>query len=161
VAEKHGLTLAMPSDKDRTYEIYLEIIQGRLGPLPGAREFIADCRRRGLKLAVATSADHVKMAGNLREIGIPPESFDACVTGSDVERKKPHPDIFLAAADRLGVAAGRSIVVEDAPNGVQAAKAAGARCLGLTTSFSGQVLTEAGADWLAADLSAVPADVLG
>ena len=70
------------------------------------------------------------------------------------------PDIFLAAAERLGVAAARSLVVEDAPNGVQAAKAAGARCLGLTTSFAGEVLSGAGADWLAPDLSNVPAQVL-
>ncbi len=97
-AEKHGVKLAMPADKDLTYKIYLEIIKGRLTPLPGAKQFIAACRQRGLKLAVASSADMVKVAGNLGEVGMPPSMFDACITGSDVERKKPDPQVFLTAA---------------------------------------------------------------
>lgn len=153
VAEKHGVQLDMPSDKQRTYEIYLEIIRGRLAPLDGAREFIAACRRHGLKLAVATSADRVKLSGNLREIGLPPERFDACVTGSEVSRKKPAPDIFLTAAAALGLEARRCLVVEDAPNGVGAAKAAGASCLALTTSFAADELRQAGADWIADTLA--------
>jgi len=161
VAEKHGVTLDLERDKARTYEIYLEIIRGRLQPLPGAGEFIDQCRRRGLKLAVATSADEVKLRGNLRQIGLPEEAFDATVNGLQVERKKPHPDIFLIAAGKLGVPARRCLVVEDAPNGVAAAKAAGAACLALTTSFAGNVLREAGADFLAPDLSHVPPEVLG
>jgi sugar-phosphatase len=99
------------------------------------------------------------MAGNLREIGVPEETFDAIVTGSDVERKKPHPDAFLLAADRLDLPADRCLVVEDAPNGCQAAIAAGAKCLGLTTSFDAATLTDAGAHWVAPHLGEVPADV--
>jgi HAD superfamily hydrolase (TIGR01509 family) len=161
VAEKYGVKLAMPADKTRTYDIYLDIIKGRLGPLPGAVDFIADCRRRGLRLAVATSADAVKMEGNLRQIGVPPTHFDAVVTGSDIERKKPHPDIFLLAARRLGLDPGRCLVIEDAPNGVRAGKAAGSKCLGLTTSFDERTLRESGADWTAPDLAHVPVEVLG
>ena len=157
--EKHGLTMDLPRDKARTYELYLEVIRGRLPPLPGVLEFIAECRRRDVKCAVATAADHVKMAGNLREIGVPEETFDAIVTGSDVERKKPHPDAFLLAAERLNLSADRCLVVEDAPNGCQAARAAGAMCLGLTTSFDADTLTNAGAHWIAPHLGGVPADV--
>jgi len=159
VAEKHGVTLDLQRDKARTYAIYMEIIRGRLGPLPGAREFIAGCRARGLKLAVATSADRIKMDGNLREIGLPPSTFDVCVNGLDIERKKPHPDIFLLAAERLGLDPARCLVVEDAPNGLQAGKAALCRCLGLTTSFGEEILRSAGADWIAPDLARVPADL--
>src|SRR5262245_2971482 len=72
VAEKYGIKLTMPRDKDRTYAIYLQEIRGRLKPLPGAVEFIHSCRQRGLKIAVATSADHIKLEGNLTQIGIPP-----------------------------------------------------------------------------------------
>ena len=146
VADKHGVTLDLEPDKARTYAIYLEIIRGRLKPLPGVREFIAAARDRGLKLAVATSADRVKMDGNLRELGLPPETFDVCVNGLDVEHKKPHPAIFQLAAERLGLPAARCLVVEDAPNGIRAAKAAGSRCLGLTTSFPADQLRAAGAD---------------
>jgi len=158
-AEKHGIRLDLQRDKARTYQIYLEIIRGRLHPLPGAREFIARCRERGLRLAVATSADRVKMEGNLREIGVPAETFDVCVNGLDIPRKKPNPDIFLLAARRLDLPPDRCLVVEDAPNGVQAAKAAGCRCLGLTTSFTAAVLRQNGADWTAPDLAGVPDEV--
>ena len=153
VAEKHGVRLDMPADKERTYEIYLEIIRGRLQPLGGAREFIAACRARGLKLAVATSADRVKLVGNLEQIQLPVESFDACITGSEVRHKKPDPEIFLAAASRLCLPPPRCMVVEDAPNGIRAARAAGMRCLGLTSSFDAAALKDAGAQTVAPDLA--------
>ena len=162
VAEKYGVTLDLQADKKRTYDIYLEIIRGRLHPLPGAVEFIAACRRRGLKLAVATSADRVKLDGNLKEIGLLAETFDACVNGLEVRHKKPHPEIFLLAAERLGLPAGRCLVVEDAPNGVAAAKAAGAACLAISTSFAPEELLAAGAACAAPDLAHVPSfDELG
>ena len=156
VAEKNGIRLDIERDKARTYAIYLDIIRGRLQPFPGVHEFIGECRRRGLKLAVATSADRVKLDGNLRELVLPPETFDACVTGSEVERKKPFPDLFLTAAQRIGIDPGHCVVVEDAPNGIQAARAAGARCLGLTTSFAAALLVAAGANWIAPDLAHAP-----
>ena len=153
VADKHRVALDPKRDKATTYDIYLEIIKGRLEPLPGAIDFIDDCKRRGMKVAVATSADIVKMNGNLTEIGLPAETFDARVNGLDVEHKKPAPDIFLKAAEQLGLDPARCLVVEDAENGCQAAKAAGAMCLGLTTSFSANALRVAGADWTAPDLT--------
>lgn len=152
-AEKYGLSIDIEEAKARTYAIYDEITRGHLAPLPGVREFISEARGLGLMLAVASSADPVKIAINLREIGIPAETFDAVVSGLDVVHKKPAPDIFLAAADRLGVPPEECVVVEDAVNGVAAARAAGMRCLGLTTSFSAEKL--AGADWIAADLSGI------
>ncbi len=160
VAEKFGIKLTMPRDKQRTYTIYLEIIKGQLQPLPGVREFIAGCRQRGLKLAVATSADRIKMDGNLREIGLPLEKFDACVNGDEIQHKKPAPDIFLLAAKRLGLPAGDCLVIEDAPSGVKAAKTGGFRCLGLMSTFDVATLRQAGADWTTPDLAHVPAGVL-
>ena len=78
-------------------------------------------------------------------------------SGSDaieVERKKPAPDIFLEACARLGLEPAAWLVIEDAVNGVRAAKAAGTRCLALMTSFSAAELSEA--DWIAADLAHAP-----
>ncbi len=149
VAEKYGVRLQPGADKARVYEIYLELIPGRLKPIPGAAEFVRMARTAGFRLAVATSADRVKMEGNLREIRLPPETFDAIVTGEDIEHKKPAPDIFLLAARRLGVSPESCVVVEDALNGVRAAKTAGARCLALATGFSVDDLRAAGADWTA------------
>ena len=155
-AEKYGLTLDIPAAKARTYAIYDEITRGHLEPLSGVRDFIAAARAMGLRLAVASSADRIKIGINLREIGIDPGSFDAIVSGEDVENKKPSPDIFLVAAERLGALPAECIVVEDAVTGVAAAKAAGMRCLALTTSFTPDQL--AGADWIARDLSSVTPD---
>lgn len=153
VAKKYGITLDLKTDKASVYARYLVIIKGRLQPMNGVKEFIVKCRQHGLKLAVATSADLIKMEGNLQEIGLAPETFDACVNGLDVVNKKPDPEIFLTAAAKLNIQATDCIVVEDAPNGIEAAKAAGARCLGLTSSFSETELKDAGADWIAKDLS--------
>lgn len=160
VAEARGVVLDMPRDKVRTYEIYLELIKGRLEPLPGVADFVERCRSLGLRLAVASSADRMKVDGNLRALGLPSGTFDAVVVGEDIIRKKPAPDIFLEAARRLGLEPGICLVIEDAVSGVQAAKAAGSRCLGLTTSFSAEQLTSAGADWTAATLAEPPAEVL-
>ncbi|MBN1809272.1 MAG: HAD-IA family hydrolase [Planctomycetes bacterium] len=158
VAEKYGFAIDIDRDKARTYEIYDDIVKGRLSPLPGAIDFIAGCRSAGLKLAIATSADKRKMLTNLHEINLPPSTFDAVVNGLDVSRRKPHPEIFLTAAQRLGVEGVSCLVVEDAVNGVAAAKAAGARCLAITTSFTPQQL--AGADWFAADLAHAPPECI-
>lgn len=158
-AEKYGRRLNLPADKERTYEIYLEIIKGKLKPLAGVKDFIGACRRNKTKMAVATSADRVKMNGNLVEIGIPPESFDALVCGNEVANKKPNPEIFLLAAGKLHLPAENCLVIEDAPSGLKAAKSAGMRALGLTTSFSADVLTSAGADWTAPDLAHLPLSI--
>lgn len=158
VAEKYHFPLEVEQDKSRTYEIYAELVKGKLKPLNGVISFIANCRQRGLKLAVATSADKVKMEINLREIGLPAETFDATINGLEVINKKPYPEIFVKAALKLGLKPEQCLVVEDAVNGVKAAKAAGCKCLGLTTSFTSEELSEA--DWIAKDLSEVPLEII-
>jgi beta-phosphoglucomutase len=158
VAEKYGFPFDAAHDKARTYAIYLELICGRLQPLPGVFSFLEACRARHLKTAVASSADAVKVAANLHEIGLSPERFEAIVNGSQVTRKKPAPDIFVTAAQRLNVPPASCLVVEDAVAGVAAARAAGARCLALTTSFPADRLRSA--DWIVADLAHAPLAIL-
>ncbi len=158
VAERRGIPLDPARDKARTYEIYLELIRGKLQPLPGVQKFVETCRARNLVIAVASGADAVKVEGNLREVGLSPNLFAAIVDGTQVVRKKPAPDIFLEACRRLALRPATCLVVEDAVAGVAAAKAAGARCLALTTSCDATQL--ALADWIAPDLSGVPAEAL-
>ncbi|NIS52322.1 MAG: HAD-IA family hydrolase, partial [Phycisphaerae bacterium] len=64
-------------------------------------------------------------------------------TGNDVKNKKPHPELFLLAAERLGIEPAKCVVIEDAPNGVQAAKAAGAKCIAVTNSTDAAQLSDA------------------
>ena len=158
VAEKYNFDFDVERDKKRTYDIYLEIIKGNLQPLAGVREFIKLCRKMNKKIAVASSADMRKVKGNLIEIGLSFETFDSVVVGDDVEHKKPSPDIFILAAQKIGLSPCDCLIIEDAPNGIEAAKAAGAKCLAITSSFSTEQLKDA--DWFAPDLNALPDEVL-
>lgn len=158
VAEKYGIDIDIISAKARTYEIYREIVPGKLQPLPGALELVARCRDAGLKTAIATSADRIKMETNLSAIGLPAERFDALVNGLDVDKRKPYPDIFLHAAKLLALAPGWCLVVEDAPNGVEAARAAGSRCLAVTSTFGADKLKAA--DWVVDTLLHLPQEII-
>jgi HAD superfamily hydrolase (TIGR01509 family) len=143
VAEHYGFPLDVSAAKHRTYEIYLDLVPSRLDAFDGVRELLHSCREAGLMISVASSADVIKVRANLETIGFPLSFWDAVVTGEDVHNKKPAPDIFLSAAANLGVAPVECVVVEDAVNGVQAAKAAGMRCVAVTTSFSPDRLQKA------------------
>lgn len=158
VAEKNNIPFDLEKDKARTYQIYESMVHANIAPLPGVFDFIKKCKAKGLKIAVATSADRVKMEINLKEINIPLATFDTTVNGLEIEHKKPAPDIFLKAAERLDVEASKCLVVEDAISGVKAGKAAGAKVLALTTSFTAAELSQA--DWIAKDLSQAPDAVI-
>ena len=158
VAEKYNFPVDIEAVKKRAYDIYLEIIKGTLQPLPGVHEFIKTCKSMGKKIAVASSADRRKVLGNLVEIGLELDRFDAVITAEDVVHKKPAPDIFLLAAERLGLNPKDCLVVEDAVSGVTAAKVAGARCLALTSSFTREQLKAA--DYWADDLADASPDTL-
>lgn len=158
VAEKYNLSVDIEKVKARTYEIFERIVKGKLRPLPGAHEFISVCRSRGFKLALATSTDWIKMDINLKEIGLSGNSFDSIVTGIDVENKKPFPDIYIKAANSLGLEPLECLVVEDAVSGIRAGKSAGCRCLAVTSTFNHSSLHEA--DWICESLLKVPQEAL-
>ncbi|HEY3268174.1 MAG TPA: HAD-IA family hydrolase [Armatimonadota bacterium] len=154
LAAQQGVACDVEATKAKAYAVYAEMARGRLALAPGVREFAARARARGLHLAIASSADPVKIAINLGEIGLPSDTFDVIVSGLDVALKKPHPGIFLTAAERLGVAPDTCLVVEDAVNGIAAARAAGMRCLAVSTTFPPDYL--AAADWVAGSLAVAP-----
>jgi HAD superfamily hydrolase (TIGR01509 family) len=143
VAEKYGLAVDILAAKKRTYEIYLDLVPAQLEAFPGAQPLVHACRAAGLRVAVASSADEIKIHANLRKIGLPPEFWDSIVTGEDVERRKPEPDIFLATAQKLRLEPEHCTVIEDAVNGIQAAKAAGMRCVAVAQTFPASQLLEA------------------
>ena len=158
-AGRHGVTVDLVVDKPLTYEIYLGLIPGSLQPIRGAAEFLAEARAAGLRIALATSSDRPKLDGNLAAIGIPESTFDVVVSAEHVTHKKPDPETFLRAVERIGLPASRCLVVEDARNGVQAARAAGCAVLGITSSQPADVLLGEGAMAVAPDFTAVPTEV--
>lgn len=95
---------------------------------PGAREILVACQKRGIKLALASSSPRDCIEWNLGSTGLK-HYFDAIVSGADVSRGKPNPDIFLLAASKLGLAPEDCAVFEDAFTGIQAAVKAGCRAV--------------------------------
>jgi HAD superfamily hydrolase (TIGR01509 family) len=143
VAQKYQFNLDLPAAKRRTYELYLAMVPTRLVSFPGAQNLVVACRQAGLRIAVASSADRVKIEANLAKIGLPAETWDTVVTGEDIIAKKPAPDIFLYAAAKFGIPPSQCVVVEDAVNGVAAAKAAGMRCVAVAQTFPAPLLSAA------------------
>lgn len=158
VAEKHNFPVDIDEVKNLTYAIYEEIVDDKLQALPGVYDFIDKARKKGLKLALATSADRTKMLVNLRNIGLSEEHFYATVNGLEVERRKPFPDIFQFAAKKLKLEPEECLVVEDAVSGVEAALSAGCKCLALTTSFNEVDLKKA--NWISNTLKDAPDEAL-
>lgn len=160
VAQKYGVKFSdFGAAKSDLYSIYDELIKGNLQPVKGAHHFIARCRAKGMMIALATSADWVKLNSNLREFGATADDFDVVVQGLEVENKKPDPETFLKAAEKLFLSPSECVVFEDAPNGVEAAKAGGFTCVGVMTSFSAAELDKA--DYLVSDLSQVTPKMMG
>ncbi|NLP48255.1 MAG: HAD-IA family hydrolase [Clostridiales bacterium] len=151
VAEKYGLVYEK-SMKDKAYEIYLETAGERVKVYPESKIVLNKLKELALPFALASAADKIKVECNLDCIGIDPKAFAAIVTGSDVVKKKPDPEIFLTAAHEAGFSPKSCLVVEDALSGVQAAKSAGMLCLALTTSFDKNSLLNAGADFVSDNL---------
>jgi HAD superfamily hydrolase (TIGR01509 family) len=126
--------------KDR---LLLGMIKKSLKSVPGSLEAVKRLKEGGLRVALATSSHEEKMRMELRELGIT-GLFGVTVNGSEVERGKPDPEMFLKAAEKLGVKPRECAVIEDSTFGVQAAKAAGMLAVGFRSPNSpGQDLSSA------------------
>jgi HAD superfamily hydrolase (TIGR01509 family) len=113
--------------------------------MPGLIELLDAIDARGLRRAVATSSPGFYAPVALQEIGAA-DGFVAIVTGDSVARGKPAPDIYLAAAAALALPPALCLALEDSPNGVRSAKAAGMRCIAVPNELSVELdLSEADA----------------
>jgi beta-phosphoglucomutase-like phosphatase (HAD superfamily) len=140
-----------------------------------AVRFLLHLKAAGVRIAAASSSKNADLF--LRKVALAPfaadlpvgahattllDMFDANVNGRDVGRGKPDPAIFLAAAAELGLPPAACVVVEDAPAGVQAAKAGGMACVAVGRLGDTQALRAAGADWVVESFDQLPASaVLG
>jgi len=154
VAEKYGRKYILEM-KEHVYDVYMQILPSMIEPIPGVNELLKQLHDRNVKMAVATSADYIKMKANLEAINVPLQWFAAIITGENVKNKKPNPEIYLKAAEELNVAPSNCIVVEDAIHGVEAAKSAGCKCIAVASSFPEKELQNAGADIVLDSLRAV------
>ncbi len=158
VAEKYGLTYKTEM-KDRVYEIYLDIVEEKIKIFPEAKQVLNELQDTNFELALASSADQIKVEANLRQAGIDFALFKVIVSGDEVDNKKPAPDIYQYTASKMDVKPENCLVVEDSLHGVKAARAAGMKCAAVTTSFLQKELKEAGANFICENLSEIKAYV--
>jgi beta-phosphoglucomutase len=163
---------------DRKQVMRVELIKAsQFHAYPDALRFVLAVKDAGLRIAAASSSknanaflERIRLDEFVREEGL---SYgfvrpgctllgilDANVSGWDFKQGKPHPEIFLTAAEELGTSPGESFVVEDAVNGVQAAKAGGMAALGVARANDEAALAEAGADLVVTSLDDVALDAL-
>jgi mannitol-1-/sugar-/sorbitol-6-phosphatase len=161
LAGKHGIPSAqivamlLPEDRrasavQRIDDIEVADTDG-IVVLPGAREALSALPAG--RVAIATSCTRPLAAARIGATGLPAPAV--VVTASDVERGKPDPAPYLLAAQRLGVDPARCLVVEDAPAGIAAGRAAGAATLAVASTHRVAELTAAAADAVVVDLSGV------
>jgi beta-phosphoglucomutase len=159
---RESLGVSDPSEVDRLIARKEEILRGlieasHLEPFPGVVSLIEGLRARGFRQAVASSSPRENVLAVLRAADLA-HRFDSIITSENVSVGKPNPEVFLVAARSVGVEPTRCVVVEDSMVGVQAAKAAGARCIAVTNTWSASEL--AAADVVVSSLEQVcPDDV--
>lgn len=132
---------------------YREMVRARgISPLPGVRAWLTRLHEAGWRQAVASSAPpaNIDVLIDVLSLG---HVFQAAVSAEEVPHGKPHPDVFLHAAARLDVAPARSVVVEDAPLGVEAGRRGGMRTIGIA-GLHGQL----DADVVTASMADLPLD---
>jgi HAD superfamily hydrolase (TIGR01509 family) len=140
----------------RRGEIATEFFANRVGLFPSAKMTLEQLREMKLHLAVATSSVSASARPFLDRTGIR-SFFDVILTGDEVRRGKPHPDIYLRAAEKLGIDPKACLVIEDAVSGVAAAKAANMRVAAIPDRrFVDPREYEREADYILGSLSEIP-----
>ena len=138
------------AENARVERAEIEDLEGVV-PLPGALELLRSLPSN--RWTIVTSCTRPLAEVRIAAAGLPQPAF--FVTSSDVTNGKPHPEPFLTGAARLGFPAERCVVLEDAPAGICAGKAARMRVIALRTTMPEDQLQEAGADWILSDCAEI------
>ena len=142
---------ASPTTKEACYRTLVR--KRGIELLPGAELWLKRLRASDWRQALVTSAPRANVAAMVEVLGLA-EYFDAIVVAEDVQRGKPDPQVFLLAAEQLGVPTYRCVVVEDAAAGVEGARNAGMRSIGVGAKHA-----ELGASLTVSSLVELPEDV--
>jgi len=129
----------------RKRALYLDLSQRGTPAVAGVRAFVAELARQGVPRAVGTSASHQDVGRLLAGAGLR-QHFQVVVTAEDVTLGKPDPEVWILAARRLRARAETCVVFEDSLVGIEAARRAGMRAIGVCTSYPADELRAAGAD---------------
>lgn len=133
--EYHGLNDSVEGLKRESWDLFDDYLGDRLAPMPGLYELLDAIEDRGLPKAVATSSGRTYLEGILRRFDLQ-SRFTFTLTAEDVTHGKPHPEIYLTAANRLSVAPGEMLVLEDSLAGTTAGVSAGAVTVSIPTVHS-------------------------
>ncbi len=146
-AKTHGLELTEEQIRKATQlrqQYFLKVLSEEpLEPFPGVLELMDKAiSREDFGVAIATSGTLEKSRAVLEATKVPYQKM-VYVNGDHVKNKKPDPELFLLASERIGIEPSSCVVIEDTPNGIQAAKAARAKCIAVTNTVSAINLYEA------------------
>ncbi len=159
MARRFGVAVDIEAYKDRKASLYRYYAEEKsVHAFAGVRELLDHLSEQRIPYALASSGPRWKIeynlaAANLRHL------FPVAVSGEEVERGKPEPDVFIEAARRVGMDPRRCVVIEDSVNGVRAARAAGMACMAVTNTFAPFQLHQA--DRIVESLERITADDLG
>jgi HAD superfamily hydrolase (TIGR01509 family) len=154
VMEKNG-GVFVPEVITRAYDIYEEYAQKELQAFAATNKVIKTLYEKGYKLGVCSSGNRRRVNINIKYGKIDTQFFSAIISGEDVARKKPYPDIYLKGAKSLGLDPSACVAVEDAINGIKAVHAAGMKSIAVTTSFSERELKEHNPEYIINDIAEV------
>jgi HAD superfamily hydrolase (TIGR01509 family) len=149
------ITARLVAEKEATYQ---DLYRPHVTPLPGLVPFLARLRASGVRVALATAAPARNREFLLGALGLD-QAFEVVQGPEGVARGKPSPDIYLAAAARLGLDGGSCVAFEDAVNGVRAARAAGMAAVGVLTTTAEAELRSAGAQFAIRDFATLPVEL--
>jgi HAD superfamily hydrolase (TIGR01509 family) len=153
LAAQLGLSIDREAIQHRRRQRYRELLKAQ-SVLPGVREYIAEAKRLGLRLGVASSSSREWVVGHLTELGLS-AYFDCIKCRDDVPRVKPDPALYRAVVETFALQPSQAIALEDSPNGIAAAKRAGLFCVAVPNPLTRQ-LSLAHADLLVSSLADIP-----
>ncbi len=158
VFREHGVVADVEAAIAEKWKLMSECPDDAIAAVPGALALVERLHRRGVPLAVASSSPRPFIDRVLRCLDVL-DRFSVVMSGDEVARGKPEPDVFLAVARALGMAPGECVVIEDSRNGMIAARRAGMRCVALVPAGrAGAVRREA--DVVVSNLARVTDEVL-